>query len=83
VYNADRISAAVLLLHGRDDQRAPYEHALRLKSALEKAGHATEWMAEWGETHGFWNDENRVKAYEKILDFPDRHIGKASLSAKP
>lgn len=78
VYNADKIRAAVLLLHGKEDRRAPYEHAKRLKAALEKVSHAPEWFSEWGEGHGFRNDQTRTRSYEKILDFLDRNIGNAS-----
>jgi dipeptidyl aminopeptidase/acylaminoacyl peptidase len=74
VYNAEKIKAAVLLLHGRDDERAPLEHALRMRAALEKAGNAPEWFTEWGEGHGFFNEGNRVQAYERMLTFFGKHL---------
>ncbi len=75
VYNAESIRAAVLLLHGKDDERAPFEHALRLKAALEAAKHPPEWFTEWGEGHGFYDEKNRAAAYERILGFLAKHIG--------
>lgn len=75
VYNADKIKVPVLLLHGKDDERAPIEHANRMRAALEKAGNAPEWMTEWGEGHGFFNEKNREVAYKKMLDFFARHLG--------
>jgi dipeptidyl aminopeptidase/acylaminoacyl peptidase len=75
VYNAEKIKAAVLLLHGRDDERAPFEHARRMRAALEKAGNAPEWVSEWGEGHGFRSEKNRAEAYERILAFFAKHLG--------
>ncbi len=75
VYNADKIRIPVLLLHGKVDQRAPYEHAKRMRDALEKAGNPPEWSTEWGEGHGFFDEANRAAAYELMLQFFARHIG--------
>lgn len=74
VYNADKIHAAVMLLHGKVDARAPYEHAVRMRDALTKAGNPPEWFTEWGEGHGFFNEVNRVEAYSRILGFFDKHL---------
>ena len=75
VYNAEKIHAAVLLLHGEDDERAPIEHALRLRAALEKAGNPPEWLTEAGEKHGFFDEANRVQVYDRMLAFFARHLG--------
>jgi dipeptidyl aminopeptidase/acylaminoacyl peptidase len=75
VYNADKIRAPVLLLHGKIDERAPFEHAKRMRHALEKAGNPPEWATEWGEGHGFFNETNRVAAYEQILSFFAKYLG--------
>lgn len=82
VYNAEKIRTPVLLLHGKIDERAPFEHAKRMREALEKAGNPPEWFTEWGEGHGFLDEGNRQAAYERLLDFFDRHIGKAA-GARP
>ena len=74
VYNAEKIHAAVLLLHGKDDERAPLEHARRMRAALEKAGNAPEWVTEWGEGHGFFDEANRAAAYERMLTFFAKHL---------
>ena len=75
VYNADKIHAAVLLLHGQNDQRAPIEHANRMRAALEKAGNPPEWLSEWGEKHGFFEEANRAEGYERMLAFFAKHLG--------
>jgi dipeptidyl aminopeptidase/acylaminoacyl peptidase len=37
-YNGDQIRARVLLIHGLQGNRAPLEHAEKLKGALAKTG---------------------------------------------
>jgi dipeptidyl aminopeptidase/acylaminoacyl peptidase len=81
VYNADKIHAAVLLLHGKDDQRVPIEHAYRMKAALEKAGNPPEWLTEWGEGHGFFNEANQTEAYEHMLAFFAKHLRESTTAA--
>jgi dipeptidyl aminopeptidase/acylaminoacyl peptidase len=75
VYNADKIRVPVLLLHGKVDDRAPYEHAKRMRDALTKAGNPPEFSTEWGEGHGFFDEANRAAAYEKILAFLAKNLG--------
>jgi dipeptidyl aminopeptidase/acylaminoacyl peptidase len=78
VYNADKIHTAVMLLHGKDDERAPIEHAERMRDALRKAGNPPEWMTEWGEGHGFLDEGHRAEAFGNILDFFAKHLGSAT-----
>ena len=75
VYNAEKIRAKVLLLHGKLDERAPFEHAKRMREALEKAGNPPEWSTEWGEGHGFFDEANRAAAYRRILEFLGKNLG--------
>jgi dipeptidyl aminopeptidase/acylaminoacyl peptidase len=74
-HNAKAITAKVLLLHGREDPRAPLVQAERMRKALIDAGNPPEWSVESGEMHGIFNAKNRVEAWEKILAFFARHIG--------
>jgi dienelactone hydrolase len=75
VYNADKIRIPVLLLHGKVDERAPYEHAKRMRDALKKAGNPPEWSTEWGEGHGFFDEANRAAAYGLMLEFFAKNLG--------
>ena len=75
VYNADKIKAQVMLIHGREDERAPFEHARRMRAALQKAGNEPVWITELGEGHGIFNENNRAEVYTKILEFLDKNIG--------
>jgi dipeptidyl aminopeptidase/acylaminoacyl peptidase len=72
-FNAERIKAAVFLVHGRDDERAPYEQAVRMRAALQKAGNSPEWLVESKEGHGFFNEKNRAEVYTRILEFLAKH----------
>jgi dipeptidyl aminopeptidase/acylaminoacyl peptidase len=75
VYNAKSIQAKVMLLHGSDDDRAPLEHAERMRKALTNAGNPPEWIIKGSEDHGFFNPANRIDAYTRIVEFVDRNIG--------
>lgn len=72
---ASEIKAAVMLVHGGEDERAPPEHAEAMKKALEKAGKSPLWHYEPREGHGFQNTANKVKMYQAVLDFLDQQIG--------
>jgi dipeptidyl aminopeptidase/acylaminoacyl peptidase len=77
VFNAGKIKAAVMLIHGKQDERAPFEHAKRMRDALEKVGKAPVWISEGGEEHGIFNEAHRVHVYERMLEFFAKHIGTA------
>jgi dipeptidyl aminopeptidase/acylaminoacyl peptidase len=82
VHNAERIRAAVLLAHGDLDERAPIEHALRMRRALTRAGNAPVWIRRRREGHGFYQEGNRREYWEEVLAFLDAHMGPGA-SAEP
>ncbi len=75
VYHVDKLKAAVLIIHGEDDQRAPLEHAEKLKEALEEHNKPFEWLVKDKEGHGFYNEANILEANQKILGFLNKYIG--------
>ena len=75
VHLARAIEAPVLLVHGKEDWRADYKQAKRMRSALEAENKTFEWMALSREGHGIYDEETRREVYEKILAFLDKHIG--------
>jgi len=77
-YNAQQIKAPVLLIHGKADWRADYEHAERMKAALQKNQKKFEWLVLGREGHGIYDEESRREVYERILQFLA-----ANLSARP
>jgi dipeptidyl aminopeptidase/acylaminoacyl peptidase len=76
VYNANKIKAAVMLIHGKEDRRAPFEHAKRMRAALKKAGNKSVWISEAGEEHGILNENNRAQVYSEMLEFLQKNLGK-------
>jgi len=62
-------------VHGKEDIRAHYEHALDLRKQLDKKGISYQWMAKEKEGHGFYDQKNRQELYEKMLAFFDKNIG--------
>ena len=49
--------------------------AKAMRAALQAAGNDPEWMAAKGEAHGFYDEDNNVELYGKLLAFFGRHIG--------
>lgn len=69
-----KLKAKVLIAHGKRDKRAPLEHAIRLKTAMDKAGKSYEWLEFNDETHGFYSPQNREVYYRKLLQFLQTHL---------
>jgi dipeptidyl aminopeptidase/acylaminoacyl peptidase len=82
VYNAPSIRAPVLLIHGKADATADYEHAKRMRAALEQNQKKFEWLALGGEGHGVYDEDSRREVYERILQFLDAHLMKATTAAQ-
>jgi dipeptidyl aminopeptidase/acylaminoacyl peptidase len=64
-----------MLIHGLQDERAPIEHAERMREALMNEGKEVVWITENREAHGILSDDNRVRVYQGILDFLELNIG--------
>jgi dipeptidyl aminopeptidase/acylaminoacyl peptidase len=79
----NNLKASIMIVHGEEDERVPFNQAKALRSALEARHYPYEWLAKSGEGHGFYKEENRIELYEKLLAFLDKNIGKSSVSAVP
>lgn len=75
---ADQIDVPVLLVHGEDDQRAPFAQAKAMRAALDKAHKPYEWMSKPGEGHGFFSEKNNVEFYNTLQAFLEKYIGKGA-----
>lgn len=71
---AASIKVPVLLVHGKDDKQAPFEHAEVMRAALQKAGRDPEWMAVADEGHGFFATKNVTAFYQKLEAFLGKHL---------
>lgn len=74
VNNVDKLKAAVLIIHGEEDERTPLNQAESLMAALDKAGKPYEKMIVAKEGHGFYEEKNRLKANKKIVAFLKEHL---------
>lgn len=72
---ADKIDVPVLLIHGEDDQRAPFAQAKAMRAALDAAHKPYEWISKPGEGHGFYSEKNNIEFYNALQGFLDKHIG--------
>ncbi|MBD9368761.1 S9 family peptidase [Xanthomonas sp. XNM01] len=73
---AAEVKIPVYLAAGARDERTPPEQTELMNKALIEAGNPPEGMIiQSGEMHGFYDVQNRVNLYTKMLDFFSRHIG--------
>ena len=79
---ASRIKVPVLLLAGREDERAPPEHTEAMARALQQAGKSVEMKIYTGEGHGNYLLVNQIDFANRVLNFLDKHIGPSSQKAK-
>lgn len=73
-HNASKIKAGIFLVHGKQDRRAPIEHYEAMTEALDKIGKPYEKMVADGEGHGFSENENQYKLYNKMLTFLAKYL---------
>jgi len=77
VNHVSKLEVPLLLAHGKEDERAPFEHVERLKEALDKANKPYQWYVMEKEGHGFYNPANQKAYMSKVLSFLDKHLDKA------
>ncbi|OHU91797.1 MULTISPECIES: S9 family peptidase [Pseudoalteromonas] len=73
-YNADKLKAKVLIVHGGEDRRAPIEQAESLIEALKEADHPYEYMLLESEGHGFYKAQHRQEYYDTVLTFLNKNL---------
>jgi dipeptidyl aminopeptidase/acylaminoacyl peptidase len=78
---ADKITAPVLVIHGKNDFAVPVRQARKMVSALESAGRKPESLFIPDEGHGFMHEEARVQEYKAIEAFLAKHLGLGATNA--
>ena len=63
----------IITIHGSDDIVAPYEHAIRLHAALDKARAPNQLVTIRGGKHGGFNRQEFVSSFATIRDFLRKH----------
>lgn len=74
VYQAGKINAPLMIVHGRDDAVVPYEQAKDLMAAMDKAGKPYELVAKFNEPHGIFNYKNRIDLYQRVEAFLQKNM---------
>jgi dipeptidyl aminopeptidase/acylaminoacyl peptidase len=71
--HASRISAPVLLIHGRDDTVVPLEQSRLMAEALKKAGKPVEMVVQRGADHWLSQGDTRIETLKTTLGFLEKH----------
>lgn len=71
----DKFNVPVLIVHGKDDPRVPFQNATDLRSALDKANKPYEWLAKPKELHGFYAEQNNEELFTTMQAFLGKYIG--------
>jgi len=70
----DRITAPLMVIHGRNDPRVPFSEAEQLVAALRDRGRDVLFLPFDDEGHGIVKLANRLRAYREIGAFLARHL---------
>lgn len=74
VHNVSRIEIPIFIAHGEQDEQVPFEHSVRLKSALDEARKPYTWHKFSRESHGFFDPENHAEYMKSVVSFLDKNI---------
>jgi dipeptidyl aminopeptidase/acylaminoacyl peptidase len=72
---ADKITAPLLIIQGKDDRTVPPKQASAMIDALEAAGHPPESLFIAHEGHGFTSTESRIAVFKAIDAFLAKNLG--------
>jgi dipeptidyl aminopeptidase/acylaminoacyl peptidase len=72
---AEKITAPVLIVQGKEDRIVPPKQARKMVAALEKAGRPPQTLTFSNEGHGLKHEKNRQKYYAEIEGFLAKHLG--------
>ena len=74
IHKADRITAPLMVVHGKNDPRVPVGEAEQIVEKVRGNGGSVEYLLYEDEGHGLARLGNRLDAYPKIAAFLDRHL---------
>lgn len=72
-YNAAKVKAPVLLIHGLDDTVVPFSQSTRMEDALKGAGKTVELVRLKGEDHWMSIETTRVDMIRAAVGFLEKH----------
>ncbi len=74
IHRADRITAPLMVVHGKNDPRVPVDEAEQIVASVREIGGRVEYLLYEDEGHGLAKLGNRLDAYPKIAAFLDEHL---------
>jgi dipeptidyl aminopeptidase/acylaminoacyl peptidase len=74
LFNADRITAPLMVLQGANDPRVLKVESDEIVAAVKKKGVPVEYIVFDDEGHGFVKKENEIEGYDAVLRFLDRYL---------
>ena len=74
INNIERIAAPLFVLHGENDPRVPVGEAEQIAEQAREQGVPVRKLIFEDEGHGFSKLENRITAYESVVEFLDEHV---------
>jgi dipeptidyl aminopeptidase/acylaminoacyl peptidase len=74
LFNADRITAPLMVLQGANDPRVLKVESDEIVAAVKKKGVPVEYIVFDDEGHGFVKKENEIEGYGAMLKFLDRYL---------
>ena len=72
--HVDSIRVPLLVIQGANDPRVPRSEADQMVESLRKRGREVEYLVFDDEGHGVVKLGNRIKAYNAVADFLDKHL---------
>ncbi len=75
LYNVNKLTIPVFLVHGKKDWRVDVEHYEQMVKALKTNDHPHQTFLAKQEGHGFYDEENRLAYLEMLEEFLNTHIG--------
>ncbi|UCG32570.1 MAG: S9 family peptidase, partial [Phycisphaerales bacterium] len=74
IHKVDRITAPLMVVHGRNDPRVPVGEAEQIAAALRERGRPVELLVFDDEGHGIRKQPNRVVYFERLVEFFSEHL---------
>ncbi|MCI4333501.1 MAG: alpha/beta fold hydrolase [Thermoplasmata archaeon] len=77
IHHAEKITAPLLVIHGRNDPRVPAREAEQMVATMKSLGRTVELLMFEDEGHGIVGRGNRERAYGRVAEFLTEQLGSA------
>lgn len=74
IYHIDKVKIPIFVIHGKDDKNVSIKQSKLLRSELKEHGIEHEVLFVGDEGHNIFSLKKRVKTYEQILAFLEKHM---------